>query len=219
MKYRRCSVIIGLCLIAMASHAMAQATAPAKDYSNSPVVTRLMAFDANHDGKLTREEVTDARLHRLFDLADTKHEGVVTKEQLMALAAQLDKEYPARSGRGGPGGPGGFDEGGFGGPVGPDGFGGPGGRRGAGGRGFGRGPGGFGGPPQPGQVLPPMLQDQLNLSAEQKQRVAELQKEIDAKLAKILTEQQLKQMKEMRPPGPGGRGRNGGPPPPPDEQP
>src|SRR5205807_981798 len=34
----------------------------AKDYSNSPLVTRMMAFDKDHDGKLTRDEVTDERL-------------------------------------------------------------------------------------------------------------------------------------------------------------
>src|SRR5262249_21697888 len=30
-----------------------------KDYSNAPLVNRMMAFDKNKDGKLTRDEVTD----------------------------------------------------------------------------------------------------------------------------------------------------------------
>ena len=77
----------------------------AKDYSNAPLVVKMMAFDKNKDGKLTRDEVTDERLLRLFDQADTNKDGVVTKEELMALAAKLDAEG-GRGGRG-PGGPGG----------------------------------------------------------------------------------------------------------------
>jgi hypothetical protein len=33
------------------------------------------------------------------------------------------------------------------------------------------GPGAFGGPPRPGQVVPPFLQEQLNLTPEQKKQV------------------------------------------------
>src|SRR6185312_1161595 len=119
-------------------------------------------------------------------------------------------EVPAGGGRGGPdgfgGGPGGPDRGpgGFDGP--PDG-GGPG--RGAPGGPGGRG--GFGPPPQPGQVLPARLQDDLKLTDDQKKQVADLQSEVDTKLAKILTADQLKQMKQMRGRGPGGpRGFGGG---------
>src|SRR5205085_7380727 len=65
----------------------------AKDFSESPLVKRMMAFDKNKDGKLTGEEVTDRRLHRLFDMADANKDGVVTKEELIALAAKLDAEY------------------------------------------------------------------------------------------------------------------------------
>src|SRR6516165_8419343 len=102
--------------------------------------SRLMQFDANRDGKLTKAEVTDERLQRLFDRADADHDGIVTKQELTALAAR----EPA-GGRGG-----------FGGPGGPGGFGGPG------------GPGGFRmGPPRPGEVLPAMLRDRLELTAEQ----------------------------------------------------
>ena len=71
-----------------------------KDYSNSSIVTKMMAFNKKKDGKLTKDEVTDPRLHRLFDLADTNKDGVVTKEELMTLAAALDAE----GGQGGPGG-------------------------------------------------------------------------------------------------------------------
>src|SRR5713101_1529455 len=144
-----------------------------KDFTNSPIVTRMMAFAKNKDGKLTKEDVTDVRLHRLFDQADTNKDGVVTKEELIALAAKLDSESVQDDGPGGPG------------RRGPRGFGGPGGGPG-GGRGGpdgpgGPGPGGFGGPPQPGQILPSFLQDRLNLSADQKKQIDDLQKDVDGK--------------------------------------
>jgi hypothetical protein len=180
----------------------------AKDYSNAPLVVRMMAFDKKGDGKLTKDEVTDERLKRLFDQADTDKDGVVTKEELMALAAKLDAEQSAgRGGRGqrGPGGPPPGDRGpggpGDGGPDGP-----PPGDRGPGGPGGGR----FG-PPRPGQILPTFVQESLKLTASQKKQLDELQKDVDAKLAKILTDEQKTQLKEMRPGrGPGGPGGPGG---------
>src|SRR5258707_671220 len=72
---------------------------------------RMMAFDKNHDGKLTREEISDERLLSLFDRADVNKDGVVTREELDALYA---KETGSQGrGPGGPGGRGG-PRGGFG---------------------------------------------------------------------------------------------------------
>jgi hypothetical protein len=169
----------------------------AKDYSDSSIVTRMMAFNKKKDGKLTKEEVTDTRLHRLFDQADSNKDGVVTREELMALAAKMDAEF-GQAGPGGPGGKGGKGFGGKGGPGAPKGKGGPGG--------FGPGGPGFGGPPQPGQILPGFLQDQLNLTANQKKQLSDLQKQIDSQLDKILTDVQRQQLKDMRDRGPGGFG-------------
>lgn len=74
------------------------------------------------------------------------------------------------------------------------------------------GPGG--GPPRPGQILPDFLQAELRLADDQKKKLAQLQKETDAKLDAILTEGQRKQLKEMREGfGRGGPGGPGGPPP------
>src|SRR5207248_10144956 len=92
---------------------------PANASSVDAFVARMMAFDKNKDGKLTRDEITDERLLRPFDRADTNKDGVVTKEELTALAAQLAAEAPAPGGRPGGFGPGG--PGGFGGPGGPGG--------------------------------------------------------------------------------------------------
>jgi hypothetical protein len=90
---------------------------PPQQQPSSPgaFVERMMAFDKNHDGKLTRDEITDDRLLDIFDRADANHDGVVTKEELEAL---YSKEVVQNQGRGpggaggrGPGGPG---RGGFG---------------------------------------------------------------------------------------------------------
>ena len=53
-------------------------------------------------------------------------------------------------------------------------------------------------------------QDQLKLSDDQKKQVADLQKETDEKIDKILTEEQRKQYKELRERGPGGGFGKGG---------
>jgi hypothetical protein len=62
------------------------------------LVSRMMAFDKDKDGKLTKSEVIDARLNRLFERADANKDGTVTKEELTVLAAK-----EAANDRGGPG--------------------------------------------------------------------------------------------------------------------
>jgi hypothetical protein len=156
------------------------------------LVNRMLAFDKNQDGKLTRDEVTDHRLLRMFDRADANKDGVLTKDELTAWATRLVAEEGGGQRRrfGFPGGPG--------------------------------GPGGFGPPQPPGQIMPRFVQDELKLTDDQKKQLADLQKEVDDKLAKLLTDEQKKQLKEMRPRfargpggrrpgGPGGRGGDGGP--------
>jgi hypothetical protein len=77
-------------------------------------------------------------------------------------------------------------------------------------------PGGFGGPfipPQPGQVLSAFQQEQLKLTAKQRKDLETLQKEVDAKLATLLTTDQNKQLQDMRKGpgfGPPGGGFGGG---------
>ena len=87
-----------------------------------------MAFNKAKNGKLTKEELTDKRLHALFDRADANKDGIVTRGELEVL---YQKEK--------------LEGGGFGG-----GPGGPGGDKGKDKKGF----KGKGGPPQPGVVLP-----------------------------------------------------------------
>lgn len=163
-------------------------------------LVRLMAFDANSDGRLTEAEVADPRLAPLLKRADTNQDGSVTREE---LAEQLQREMTQiLTGRGGgPGtGPGSL-------PPGPD------APRQPGGSGVpGAAPGGR--PPQRplfGQVMPGRVQDALNLSPEQREQLRDLQSDVDARLRKILSEDQQRQLQQLRDRGPGRPGGPGGP--------
>jgi hypothetical protein len=57
----------------------------------------------------------------------------------------------------------------------------------------GRGPGGF-------HLLPPRAQERLNLTADQQKEVAALEPEVKAKLDKILTVDQIRQLEQAPPP-------------------
>jgi outer membrane protein assembly factor BamB len=70
------------------------------------------------------------------------------------------------------------------------------------------GPGMFRNMPQPGQILSAGMKERLKPTDEQKQQLDELQKQTDEKLAKLLTDEQNKQLKDMRE-GFGGRSRGG----------
>jgi hypothetical protein len=101
-------------------------------------------------------------------------------------------------------------------------------------------PGGRPGRFEAGRLLPPPLRDELDLTDEQQEQLARLERETKDRLLKILTPEQRKKLQEGRPrgprgpggppDGPGGRRRGAGggdappgregkrtPPPPPDE--
>ena len=62
--------------------------------------------------------------------------------------------------------------------------------------------------------MPPGAKQALKLSTDQEQKIAELDKDVQEKLSKILTTEQMDQWNKARPPGPppGRRGDRGGPP-------
>jgi len=202
MKNRKWTGLLlsGGCLIAAS-----EATAQDQPKAANALVRRMMEFDKDRDDTLTKEEVSDDRLHRLFDRADADRDGKVTREELTALATKEAGRMRAPEFGPPPGGPPGF---------------GPGGPRMV--------------PPRAGEVLPAFLRRELDLSDEQKSQLDELQKDVDTRLAKILTRGQRKTLEQSSrrgfgpPGGPGGFGprrgpRPGGPPgrpdgPPPDEQ-
>jgi outer membrane protein assembly factor BamB len=116
---------------------------------------------------------------------------IVWGNKIFLTTATTENQSKPQAGRAGGGpGRGGMGRGGFGGPGG----------------------GRFGGPPQPGQIMPPFLQNRLELTDEQKKQVDGLQKEVDGKLAKLLTDEQKKELKEPDEEAGRGRGRFGGPP-------
>jgi EF hand len=103
---------LGLLFVVSAATAQPPFRGPGPSWGEPSVegfVARMMVFDVNHDGKLTRSEVTDERLLGLFDRADANHDGVVTKEELKALFTKESAGYGSGPGgwRGGPGGGGG----------------------------------------------------------------------------------------------------------------
>jgi hypothetical protein len=105
------------------------------------VVERLLSFDKDKDGKITKGELPE-RMQDLIAKGDTNKDGALDKDEIKALAAKLQRE-------------------GF-----PGGFAGPGGRgRGDGFRGRPGGPGGFG---PPGGGLERTLGD-LKLSDKKKE--------------------------------------------------
>lgn len=197
MKSLKSFLLLGGCLL-IPSTLLAQPPARPNEPRNesrggsdaTSFVTRLMTLDKNQDGKLSKSEVTDNRLQALFERADADRNGEVTKDELTALATKEASTLGQGGGRGGPPGGGGPQGGG------PQGGGPQEGR-------------GDGGPPQPGQILPPNLRESLNLSSEQRKQLDELQRDIDSRLAKILTEPQRRQLQESRQRGPGGRGPGG----------
>ena len=130
-------------------------------------VADMMAFDSNHDGRLSRSEISDSRLLRLFDRADSNHDGFVTPEELLNLSRKESAEFVPN--RGGPGGP----------------------------------------PMRMGQLIPEPMQRSLDLTEDQKTKLAALQSRIDSELKLILTDQQRERLNNFDPRGPGGPGGPG----------
>jgi hypothetical protein len=68
----------------------------------------------------------------------------------------------------------------------------------------------FGGPRfELGQVLPPPLVTELNLTAAQQKELDAIQQDLKTKLDKLLTAEQKKTIENFRPRGPGGFGGGG----------
>lgn len=51
-------------------------------------IARLRSFDANGDGRITREEIPD-QAGGMFDRVDTDGDGVITEAELNAMAGQM----------------------------------------------------------------------------------------------------------------------------------
>jgi hypothetical protein len=73
-------------------------------------------------------------------------------------------------------------------------------------------PAGSGSSAQPGKIFTPAQQETLKLSPEQKKRLEEIQKELDTRLAMLLTEEQKRQLRTMQQQVVAGGPGRGGPP-------
>jgi hypothetical protein len=64
---------------------------PSARISVDDIVERIMAFDKNKDGKITKDELPE-RMHHLIEMGDTNKDGALDKDEIRALAAKLEKE-------------------------------------------------------------------------------------------------------------------------------
>lgn len=171
---------------------------------SSELVTRMLNFDENKDGKLSKDELPE-RLQGMFARADKDEDGFLSKDEISAdLGSRTGGEGAGRGGRGGEGGPGG-GRGGRGGEGGPGG-----GRGGEGGPGGGRGGrGGEGGPPAMSPIMAVLdTNKDGELSADEIKNAAIALMKLDTNKNGKLDEAELRP--EPGPGGPGGRGAFGG---------
>src|SRR5262249_52114855 len=97
-----------------------------KGLTEEDMIERLMAFDKNKDGKITKDELPE-RMQGLIARGDTNKDGALDKDEIKKLASTLTRDdfvgdfggrgRPEGKGQGGVGGPV-AGKGGFGGPVG-----------------------------------------------------------------------------------------------------
>jgi hypothetical protein len=70
------------------------------------VVARIMSFDKDKDGKVTKDELPE-RMQHLIELGDTNKDGALDRDEIKKLAADLVRDEAARGGGLGGGPPGG----------------------------------------------------------------------------------------------------------------
>jgi hypothetical protein len=153
------------------------------------IVERIMAFDKNKDGKVTKDELPE-RMQHLIALGDTNKDGALDRDEIKKLAT------PSVAA------PGGFGpDGGFGIGVAGPGPGGPGGFRAAGA--IGPGPGGPGGPglqlrigPGPGGVEG--IVDDLKLAGKKKDEAKAAVKAHQENVRKLMDQARADLIQKMK---------------------
>jgi EF hand len=157
--------------------------ARAAPLSVDDVVERLMAFDQNRDGKVTRDELPE-RMQFLIELGDTNKDGALDRDEIKQLVAA--KLAAARATT--PGGFGGRGElrGGFGGGFGGGGF-----AVGGGIRGGGPGPG-----PGPGAIEG--VVDDLKLSGQKKDRAMAAVKAHQENVSRLMEQARAELLQKMK---------------------
>lgn len=151
---------------------------PPRPASTAQIVDRILAFDKNDDGKVTKDELPE-RMQHLLGLGDVNKDGALDRSEIVTLATTLES-FADLTGGGQPGGPGG----GKGGPKG-DGF--------------------KGGPPKGGLAKGSIGEaqrtlDELNLAGQTREkadRVIRTQQDKQKKFDEQLRAQMVSQMKDI----------------------
>jgi hypothetical protein len=68
--------------------------------AESAIVERIMSFDKNKDGKITKDELPE-RMQNLIARGDTNKDGALDRDEVRKLAADLAREDSSRRGPGG----------------------------------------------------------------------------------------------------------------------
>jgi Ca2+-binding EF-hand superfamily protein len=71
---------------------------PASPPTAEELTDTLMAFDANHNGKLEKSEVPE-RMQGMFERGDANHDGVLTRDEISKLA-EANRQQQGGGGRG-----------------------------------------------------------------------------------------------------------------------
>ncbi|HUR54813.1 MAG TPA: EF-hand domain-containing protein [Gemmataceae bacterium] len=71
----------------------------ARQVPANDLIERVMGFDKNGDGKISRDELPE-RMHALFDEGDTNRDGILDREEIRRLANRPppDRDPPGRPG-------------------------------------------------------------------------------------------------------------------------
>jgi Spy/CpxP family protein refolding chaperone len=67
--------------------------------TTNDLVERIMAFDKQKTGKVTKEDLPE-RMQHLVDLGDTNRDGALDRDEVKNLAARIDRQGQAFGGRG-----------------------------------------------------------------------------------------------------------------------
>jgi Ca2+-binding EF-hand superfamily protein len=98
MKLDKATAALWLALASVSATASAQtATVPDPQQMRAKMTERFAAADANHDGKLTRDEA-EAKMPmvaRNFDQIDKAHKGYVTLDEIQAFTRERMAERRA----------------------------------------------------------------------------------------------------------------------------
>jgi hypothetical protein len=70
---------------------------PSRDLGADAIVERILSFDKNKDGKVTKDELPE-RMQYLIEKGDTNKDGALDRDEIKKLAAEMAKDEAPRRG-------------------------------------------------------------------------------------------------------------------------